>query len=297
MKIDPFQRLRNMAELGKYDLVEQEARHILEQNPNQYDAYNFLALALWRTKRPNGAIKALRTGLSLRPDEPYTLSYLALILDSQKKHKEAKLYHERAIALKPETALFHVRYAESVLPKDWRTAMKSLETTLKLAPGNLEAYLVRGKALRLKRHYHEAEESLLQALQLSPNNSIAYEYLGDVFWDRRRFDEALAAYRQALRINPVNRNVKRKIVLALQARIPIIGTWLWIFSETLPLHQGLIVALAFNVSIAILCGISVVTKEPFWAVACLFGFLFLLVLKVVCEAFIVRAITKGWIKI
>lgn len=113
-------------------------------------------------------------------DARHMLGLLAL----QAGHPEAALSEiDRAIALKPSAAAYHVG---------------------------------RANVLLALRRFDEAIAACQTALRHNRNSAEAYQTLGHALTDSRRGEEALAAYRKALRINPALPDLHNNLGTALR---------------------------------------------------------------------------------
>jgi len=228
------ERITLLIDLHKYAQAVRAAERALAASPSDPEAYRLLVAALLELGKLAQARAAAEEALRLDPQSADIHSTLAIVLHRVGGHWEAGEHHERAVSLAPETALFHTRYAAFLLDvcrfslqasAESRAAWEHIETALRLEPENVTAYLLAAEALRRRRRFAEAEASVRRALTLAPEQRRAHEMLGDLYDERGRTAEAFACYREALRIDPRDEPLKRKLIVALEARVPLFGTF------------------------------------------------------------------------
>ena len=300
------QRTGVLLELRRYERAAREARRALQHAPDHAEAHRLLAAALWGQGKLERAQSAAERALSLAPDDADVHSTLAGIQHRLRWEDEAQTHYQRALALAPQVAAFHVRYAWFLLSKrvsdlarakTLQAAQREAETALALDPRSAAAHLAHAEALRQQRRLRQAETSIREALSISPEDARAHEMLGNVHIDLNQGAKAFANYCEALRLDPMDRAVKRKVILSMQAKLPVIG-WFWRLGQQSTWGHRILWALftAMTVFLSVQTGWSepdlVVIYVTFYALIVLWG-LFLWII----DPAITYAVTKGWIKI
>ncbi|HEY9282675.1 MAG TPA: winged helix-turn-helix domain-containing protein [Pyrinomonadaceae bacterium] len=111
-------------------------------------------------------------------------------------YEQARRLHLRALALKPNHAVGHARYAGLLLlaggPLD--EAVARLRQAQTLNPTSVEANMVLAYVLELARRHDEAIHYSRRALDIDPENLYAQEVLGFAYAHSRRCDEAVAVF-------------------------------------------------------------------------------------------------------
>jgi tetratricopeptide (TPR) repeat protein len=115
---------------------------------------------------------------------------------------------------------------------DLNAAWQETKICLRLNPDYGDAHLLQAEILHRKGNFPEAEKSARVALSIDPEKFEAHDLLGDIYLETHRAGKALACYRSALRLDPTHKPLKRKVILALQARIPFWGVF-WKISSGL----------------------------------------------------------------
>ena len=229
-----IERIALLIDQHKYVQAVQMAERALAALPNDPRVYRLLATALLGQGKLAQARAAAEEALRLDPQSADAHSTLAIVLHRVGGNWEARDHHERAVSLAPEAARFHTRYAAFLLDvcqfslqasAELRAAWEHIETALRLEPGNVTAHLLAAEALQRRRRFAEAEASVRRALALAPEQRRAHEMLGDLYAERGQAAEAFACYREAMRLDPRDEPLKRKLIAALEARVPLLGTF------------------------------------------------------------------------
>ncbi|QCN93800.1 tetratricopeptide repeat protein [Azospirillum argentinense] len=205
---------------------------ILEADPEQPDAAQFLGVLHAQTGRPADGARLLRRALALRPDSAGGHSNLAGARQSMGDAAGAEAGYARALRLDPLLADAHASRAAALrdlnrVPEAARSAQRALallpasadalvnlaETALAgrrgeeaeraarraaaLAPGSPAAWMMLGSACAAQKRWDEAETAYRAALDLAPGYGAAWGNLGSLLAGQGRFDEALAAFATA----------------------------------------------------------------------------------------------------
>lgn len=279
------ERASALIQQRRFDLAEQEARRAIQQDPAYADGYHMLSIALWGQEQNAAALTVCEEALRLAPENGYIHSTLADLVSKKigwRNRRRAVEHHRRAIALCPHDAFVRNRYARFLYHANRAEAMRQNAEALRLNPQHVDSLIYRATLLVSKRRYREAEESVLQALALQPNNELAHRQLGDIRLFQQKPDQALDNMREALRLDPTNKQLKRGLSLALQARMPLLGKfWTlslmnsWVFRVTWLLCSPV----AFSIC-CILATVNVSADPPGFlfirlSLICFFGLFFL----------------------
>jgi tetratricopeptide (TPR) repeat protein len=147
------------------------------------EAYYQNGLKLHGAGRLPEAEQAYRQVLAVQPAHADAMHMLGVLASQCGQPQAALACLDRAIALKPSAALFHVNRAGALL------ALRQLEA---------------------------AEAACREALRRKRNCAEAYQVLGHVLCDENRPEEAIAAYREALRLKPDLPDLHNNMGLALR---------------------------------------------------------------------------------
>ncbi|TWA83219.1 tetratricopeptide (TPR) repeat protein [Azospirillum brasilense] len=176
---------------------------ILEADPEQPDAAQFLGVLYAQVGRPADGACLLRRALALRPDSAGGQSNLAGALQTMGDAAGAEAGYTRALRLDPLLADAHASRAGALrdlnrVPE----AACSAQRALALLPASAEALVNLAETALAGRRAEDAERAARRAAALAPGSSAALMMLGSACAARKRWDEAEAAYRAALDLAP-----------------------------------------------------------------------------------------------
>lgn len=177
--------------------------HILQAEPQNFDALHMLGVVRIMQDRPAEAVKLIGLALDIDPDSERALANHGRALLQAKRPQEALASFDQALALRPDhpEALFDRGNLLSLLDH-YDEAVESYDRALAADPKFFEALLNRGNALvKLGRH-EDALASYNRALALQPNYPEALYCKGYALQGMGRTQDALASYDQALRLRP-----------------------------------------------------------------------------------------------
>ena len=154
---------------GEREDAEKLYRRILEVEPDQPDALNFLGVLTFQQGDAGEAIRLIRRSIEVAPDLADARNNLGNILRSQGQLEEACQEYQRAVELDPENAGSRHNYA---------------------------------CALTAEGRYEKALEHFLKAIDLIPQHTDAYRRAGQILYLQGRLEEAVHLYRQWLKQDP-----------------------------------------------------------------------------------------------
>lgn len=196
------------------------------------------------------AAQGYRTVLESVPDQADALHLLGVIADQQGRHREAVELIRRAIAVSPQSAVFHGNLGTALLALgDSANAEASYREALRLDPhyadgqinlGNLllargetaaaldcyrlavaaeprrsDAHLGLATALSRSERVEEALPHVVTAIQLAPRSAAARHFAGLTLRKLRRYAEAVKQSRAAVTLEPDNLVYREALALAL----------------------------------------------------------------------------------
>ncbi|MBK3732447.1 tetratricopeptide repeat protein [Azospirillum brasilense] len=172
---------------------------ILEADPEQPDAAQFLGVLHAQTGRPADGARLLRRALALRPDSAGGHSNLAGARQTMGDAAGAEAGYARALRLDPLLADAHASRAAALrdlnrVPEAARSAQRALA----LLPASADALVNLAETALAGRRGAEAERAARRAAVVAPESPAARMMLGSACAAQKRWDEAEAAYRAAL---------------------------------------------------------------------------------------------------
>jgi tetratricopeptide (TPR) repeat protein len=164
--------------------------------------------------------EALYRGLlRANPVHADALHLLGVISHQRGRHREAVELIERALALHPGTATYHVNLAGAYRAAgDLTQAAAHCRAALRLQPDNAEAHNNLGLALQMLGQADEAGGHFEAALERRPSWPMPYLNLGNLLRAAGRYQEATAVYRDGIRLcaeAPLLRNNLGELLLEM----------------------------------------------------------------------------------
>jgi protein O-GlcNAc transferase len=145
------------------------------------------------------AERSLRRALTLEPGSVSTLSTLASVLCSLKRHDKAAIAAERALAIAPRDPAANFQRGRILAEQsELAAAERHLRLALAVGPNLAAVHNELGNVLRRQGALNEAEASFRLAIELEPTNPAGYANLGLVMGALHRRDDAIAAAHAAL---------------------------------------------------------------------------------------------------
>jgi tetratricopeptide (TPR) repeat protein len=162
-------RIRNFADAIS-DLT-----NAIRLDPSDWSDFFALGASYLNLDRMDEAIQALEKSMTMKPGQSATTDLLG------------KAYFQKGII--------------SLTGKQYAIAVQSLLKAKDFDTTNGHIHYRLAEAYLFQKNYLEAEKSLNQSLTLLPGNVDAYERLGLIYEKQKKWDAALSAYKKADQIN------------------------------------------------------------------------------------------------
>ena len=176
---------------GRHAEAEAMLREILERDPTNPDAVNtFASIALAR-RDGKRAYEILGAACTAYPNHARLMSNLGLAHMMLDRPNEAVACLDRAVALSPQDVEIRMSYAQFLAAAgDGSRAAQELETVLKQAPRNAEAYCRLGLVAVATGESARAEAAWRQAIAIDPKNANSLQNLSILCAASGRDEEA-----------------------------------------------------------------------------------------------------------
>ena len=198
---------------GDLSKAEETFRQAVKKIPRDGSLWSWLGVILQKEKKNREAIMPFQQALALEPDNLNALSSLPVVYESLKMFEMSDSSYEMAIRQKPGNALLLNNFAYSLSDRGIRLnkAREMSEQSLKLEPKNSSYLDTMGWILYKLGNYKEAESFLLQALKIRPSSPVLLEHLGDIYLKLGDREKALENWQKSLKLAPDNKKLLNKI--------------------------------------------------------------------------------------
>jgi tetratricopeptide (TPR) repeat protein len=161
------------------------------------------AIEMHRSGQLGAASQLYQKVLAREHENAEALHLLGVLHHQQGHHSRAVELIGRAVALRPNSHIYHANLAEAYRALgDFERAVGCCRAALSIWPDYPEALCNLGAALQALGQSAEAVERLERALELRPNFVVAHSNLGIALRDVGRKDEALEHFRRAVELDP-----------------------------------------------------------------------------------------------
>jgi tetratricopeptide (TPR) repeat protein len=153
--------------------------------------------------RHNRALRILDEAVRIKPD-----SYKALCARAEALHRLGDMQgairdYQAAHCLEPEADAPLTGVALTLLESDRDDdAIAELEKVLARHPANLEAKLLKARALSAQKDLGAALTLIEQVLASAPEHAVAHEYRGRILWMKGALQDAAQSFNRSLHVDP-----------------------------------------------------------------------------------------------
>ncbi len=217
-----FQNGLRLHAAGRLQEAEQIYRQVLSSVPAYADSWHMLGVLASQCGQPQGAVECIDRALAIRPSEAlYHVNRAGALLalrqlDAALAGCQEALRHKRSCA-EAYQMMGHV-LSDLGRPEE---AVAAYREALRLKPGLPDVYNNLGLALRLANQLEPAATALQEAVRRAPADEQAQGNLGGVLKELGRLSDAETCYRTALRGRPDNPvlHLNLAVVLLLAGRL------------------------------------------------------------------------------
>jgi len=206
-----FQLVEQHRMAGRLADAENLCRQVLQARPE-----NLLAIVYHQAGDNNGAVELLHRAIAAKPDNALFHCNLIEVARLAGRLEEAIAAGRQAIALRPDYAEAHNNLGIAYYDRDdMDQAVACYREAIALKPSFAQAHSNLGNALRAQQQLEEAISAYDEAIKLEPRYAEAHNNRGTALRELKRLDEAEAAYRQSLALRPNNPETLGDLALAL----------------------------------------------------------------------------------
>lgn len=209
---DRLETAADQLEEGALQDAEKTCREILEASPKNSDAINLLGLIAHRKGDHEAAVGHFDKAIGIRPNTAVFHGNRGDALQALDKMDGAIASYRRAAELDASNIDAQLTLGRalqsSVRIED---AIRAFRKALAVDSDSVEALHDLGNALQTDGRLEEAANAYRKAVSLDPGIAKSHDELGDVLRELGRNDEALACYRKAVSMDPSLSEVQAKI--------------------------------------------------------------------------------------
>ncbi len=193
--------------VGKLDLSIKSFHEGLNSFPNNFHLNNNISVVFKEIKDFD---KALLYGLrasKIDPNSDEASTNLGNIFFETENYDKALLYFKKSISLNPHNSKAIYNFAVCNLKlNNYKLADEAINLALRHQPDNHEFLNVKGQIFREMGRHDASEELFYKALDLNPNSILTLNNLGILLQDKVKYKESLVIFKKALNIEPNNIN-------------------------------------------------------------------------------------------
>lgn len=225
-----LKRAQVLFEQRRYDLAETELRQAIGLDPENPDAYAYLALCLAERKQWQPATEAAQRAIAIDAGIPFCHYALAAVLHDRNMHKEAGLAIDEALRLEPDHAAYWgLRAAIHIAQKQFRDALTAAETGLELDAEHESCTNLRALALTNLGDKQAAASAIDATLAKNPLNPSSHANMGWTLLHQGEPRRAMEHFKEALRLDPNMDWARSGVIEAMKGRSPIYRIFLAYF--------------------------------------------------------------------
>jgi tetratricopeptide (TPR) repeat protein len=177
---------------------------VLEINPDNYEVWHKLGVALGNLGRYEEAIDSYDQAIKIKPDYDETWNNRGVALFNSGRYEEAIASYDRAVKIKPDKheTWYNRGVALGCLDRDKKEAIASFDRAVEIKPDDHQSLYLRSLALYELGQYEEAITSYDRAIEIEPDKYEAWSNRGIALRALGRYADAIDSYDRAVEIKP-----------------------------------------------------------------------------------------------
>jgi len=169
-------------------------KKLVAMDPESHLGFYYLGRAYQQMAKVDLAVKAFRQALDLKPGLTQAVLSLGLLLEENKRQKEAIQVYEQAYAENHDNHVTARLAQISIDKNDYKGALKYLQTLEQLDEDNLNVRVKIGLIYIELKSYAKAAETFENILKRSPDAERVRFYLGSVYEEMKAVDKAIDVF-------------------------------------------------------------------------------------------------------
>src|SRR5664279_5640870 len=193
--------------------AEEQARKILEEDPNNADAYALLGTSLFAEREPDQAMEAYNKVIELKPNDSAAYLNRAVLYASMKRDADAEADFRKAIALNPKNLEAYSNLSRFYQYKQQLPQAEAvLQEGIKNDPDSPGNYLRLAAMLQQQGRTADAETVITNLRNHLPKNADVAGALAEFYMASRNPDAAIKEYQRGLSIDPKNERLQLALI-------------------------------------------------------------------------------------
>lgn len=173
-------------------------QQLVDDNPDDAQAWNNLGNARHEMGELNGALAALQKARALAPISSQIHINLGRVLVSLGRHDDGLILFQEAVRLAPSDCIALLEFGQALMRLDRsREALVALADAARIDAHNADVFVAMGLAFLDIEDRQRAEQAFKFAIQAKPDSDAAYLNLGLLLEQGNRIGELKALLRQA----------------------------------------------------------------------------------------------------
>ena len=246
--LDARQKLIKLYEKeNKWDLVAEQARELVKQDPKNANLYLYLSDAYLKLNRLDQAIAEAEKAAKLNPKDAAIQLQCALLYEKAKKddkaidaykrlvalntknaaaynnlgmlqekkgdRKDAIANYEKAVSLDADNKVFLINLADAYeKEKEWDKAIKGYEKVVQIDKGNTDAWEALAVLCQKAGKNEEVIKAYKELSRIEPKKVLWHQRLAALYEEQGNLAAAKKEYRAVLKLNPNDKVAKQKML-------------------------------------------------------------------------------------
>jgi Flp pilus assembly protein TadD len=198
-----YEESTKLLQAGKYDEALEFLKRAISLQPDYVQAHNDLGAVYMKKNQLDKAEEALRHAIKLNNKWYLPQLNLGVVLNRQRKHKEAAMLLTALLNNNPDQPKIHAPLIEALIEDhQWPQAEQELEKALAIKGADTVDLKIKLGLVTLRQSKFEAAVAAFRdATSAEPDNALAQFNLGAALLESGNLDEAETALRRAYRID------------------------------------------------------------------------------------------------
>ncbi len=174
-------------------------RKVISEQPQCWQAYEYLAELFKSLGKTKSAIDIYRLGAENNPDHPAYFLAIGKLLSEQKKWQTANQFFQKALKNDPPNPWGYLNWAKVLVELNkWQKAQTITIKAIKLQPDLWEAYHHLGKILQHRHLWEPALKAYREVVKLKPDLMHGYLRMAEIYLKLEQPKEAIKSYEHVI---------------------------------------------------------------------------------------------------